>query len=59
MVAKKLGRPCKYGEGNYVEQVAVYVPTKTLDKLPGANRGRNDWIIDAIDKKLASEEKGE
>ena len=59
MESKKLGRPCKYGEGNPVEQVAIYVPTKTLDRLPGANRGRNDWIIDAIDTKLASEEKGE
>ena len=59
MTAKKLGRPYKYGEGNPVEQIAVYVPTKTLDKLPGANRGRNDWIIDAIEKKLASGKKGE
>ena len=59
MTAKKLGRPCKYGDGNPVEQVAIYVPTKTLDKLPGANRGRNDWIVDAIEKKLASGKKGE
>jgi hypothetical protein len=51
-MTKKTGRHYKYGRDNPVVQISIYVPEKTLDRLPDSYHGRNDWILDAIEKKI-------
>ena len=52
---KKVGRPCKYGKNDRVEQIPVYLPGSTVRRLPKENR--NEWLVSAVDEKLEKEGK--
>ena len=54
---KKVGRPCKYGENDRVEQVPLYLPGSKIEKLPKQHGKRNEWLVSAVDEKLEKEGK--
>jgi hypothetical protein len=54
-VKKKVGRPCKYGENDRVEQVPLYLPGSKIEKLPKQHGKRNEWLVSAVDEKLKKE----
>ena len=49
---KKVGRPCKYGENDRVEQVQLYLPGSKIEKLPKQHGKRNEWLVSEVEEFL-------